>query len=293
MSTEFTPIGLEQQASYRARLKQCPTVTSDYSFVNLWSWAQEYELSWAWTDDLVWIRQQQPETCYWAPVGPWERIDWGKVLTRPIIGDGRFIRIPKRLLDLWRQHRADNLDVEEARDQWDYLYRVEELIALKGNRFHKKRNLLNQFKKKYDFTYHPFESTLVHMALDMQQDWCTWRDCEAVDALAAENRVIAKVLDNWDQLTGLTGGGVIVNDQMVAYTIAETLTDGTLLIHFEKGDPAFKGVYQAINQLFLEQTGSEASLVNREQDLGDAGLRKAKLSYHPVDFLKKYRVNLS
>jgi hypothetical protein len=62
------------------------------------------------------------------------------------------------------------------------------------------------------------------------------------------------------------------------------------VIHFEKGDPDFKGVYQAINQLFLARAGEGYSFVNREQDLGDPGLRKAKQSYHPVAYLKKYRV---
>ena len=291
MSMEFLPIGLEQQGAYQAVLKQCPAITSDYSFVNLWSWAEAYGLMWAWEDDLVWIRQQKPETCYWAPIGPWEDIDWRHALNRSAADAGTFVRIPERLLQLWQQRRADDLEFEETRGHWDYLYRVDELIALQGNRFHKKRNLLKQFKKKYDFTYHPFKPTMIHMALAMQEDWCTWRDCEAVDALADENRAIAKVLDNWEKLAGLSGGGLIVDDQMVAYTIAETLPDGTLLIHFEKGDPEFKGVYQAINQLFLEQTAGMAAIVNREQDLDDEGLRKAKLSYHPVDFLKKYRVN--
>ena len=70
--------------------------------------------------------------------------------------------------------------------------------------------------------------------------------------------------------------------------MAEKLGANTLVIHFEKGNPDYKGVYQAINQMFLEHFGNPDILVNREQDLGDAGLRKAKLSYHPVDYLKKF-----
>jgi hypothetical protein len=203
-----------------------------------------------------------------------------------------FVRVPEKLAESWRRQGPDDLEIEEQRSQWDYLYAIEDLIALKGKRFHKKKNLLNQFKSKYTFSYQPFRAELIDMALAMQQDWCTWRDCEAVDALAAENKAIAKVFDNWDRLAGLAGGGLIVDNQMVAYTVAEMLTDGTLLIHFEKGDPDFKGVYQAMNQLFLEQTDLTASIVNREQDLGNEGLRRAKLSYHPVDFLKKYQVTM-
>jgi hypothetical protein len=88
------------------------------------------------------------------------------------------------------------------------------------------------------------------------------------------------------------GGAITVDDEMVAYTVAEALTDETVVIHFEKGDTQYKGVYQAINQMFLENTAGEFSFVNREQDLNDEGLRKSKLSYHPVKFVKKYRLTL-
>ncbi|MCP4667127.1 MAG: DUF2156 domain-containing protein, partial [Deltaproteobacteria bacterium] len=77
-----------------------------------------------------------------------------------------------------------------------------------------------------------------------------------------------------------------------AYTVAETMSEDTLLIHFEKGDPAFKGVYQAINHMFLEHSTGNFKIVNREQDLDNEGLRKAKLSYQPFDFVKKYQVHL-
>jgi hypothetical protein len=80
---------------------------------------------------------------------------------------------------------------------------------------------------------------------------------------------------------------------MVAYTVAEALTVDMLLIHFEKGDTQYKGIYQAINQKFLENSAAEYTFVNREQDLNDEGLRKAKLSYHPEDFLRKFRVTLA
>lgn len=79
---------------------------------------------------------------------------------------------------------------------------------------------------------------------------------------------------------------------MIAYTVAEALDETSVVIHFEKGCPHFKGVYQAINQIFLEQCCQGYEIVNREQDLGDLGLRKAKLSYNPVGFLEKYTVCL-
>jgi hypothetical protein len=84
----------------------------------------------------------------------------------------------------------------------------------------------------------------------------------------------------------------MVDGRMAAYTVGERLSSDTLVIHFEKADPAYKGVYQAINQQFLTHADPAFTLVNREQDLGDEGLRKAKLSYHPVDFVRKCTVRL-
>jgi hypothetical protein len=288
----FEPIGLNQQNDYARITAAIPLIPSDYSFTNLWGWAEEYGLQWAWAQGLVWIRQQHPAPAYWAPMGDWKTVDWSTALT-PFEGGTRFIRVPESLHKIWEAAVPDRLTVHETRGQWDYLYAAAELVRLSGNRYHKKKNLVNQFKRKYTYTYLPMNDEMVAMALAMQSDWCIWRDCEAHESLAAENRVIERILDRWQHLDGLTGGAVVVEDQLACYTIAEATVGDNLIIHFEKGDPEFKGSYQAINQLFLErQTGPE-TLVNREQDLGNAGLRKAKLSYHPVDFIKKNEVILS
>jgi hypothetical protein len=292
MALDFTPISLERQQEYLSIFDLCPTKSSDYSFLNIWAWAGEYGLEWAWADGLVWIRQTRPRTVYWAPVGPWEQVNWERCLETHFRKDTSFIRIPKPLLDIWKPVMEHRVTWEDARDHWDYLYDSEALIQLRGNRFHKKKNLLNQFRKRYPYEYVAFDSTMVGLAMEMQEDWCTWRDCESSEALAAENRVIYRVLKKWEGLTGVVGGALLVDGQMVAYTIGEKLAGDTLVIHFEKGDAEFKGANQAINQMFLENSGIDASVVNREQDLGDGGLRKAKLSYHPVAFVEKYTVIL-
>ena len=185
------------------------------------------------------------------------------------------------------------LRIEEDRANWDYIYDVKELVTLRGNRFHKKKNLLNQFKKQNTYHYEPFSAAMIDQALALQDDWCTWRDCEDSDVLSAENRAIQRVFVYWDRFPELLGGAIMVEDLIVAYTIAEPLDQDTVVIHFEKGCPAHKGIYQAINQMFLESLEGRFHYVNREQDLGDEGLRKAKLSYHPVTFNQKYRAHLT
>ena len=293
MNLQFEPISLEKQADYLERLAKCPQVASDYSFINLWAWCEEYGLRWAWDDDLVWIKQTFPEVFFWAPVGSWQDVDWKTRIDANSAGRLEFIRVPEELTNRWRENFNESIVVKEERGNWDYVYSREDLVKLAGNRYHKKKNLLNQFNKKYEYRYVPLGPELVDHAMGMQTDWCTWRDCESSDVLSAENRAVFRTLRYWDLLDRKLGGAIMVDNEMVAYTVAETLTDDTAIIHFEKGDTEYKGVYQAINQIFLSNSGQSFSFVNREQDLNDEGLRKAKLSYHPVDFLRKYGVVLS
>ena len=293
MTLQFEPISLERQEDYLEILSRCPQITSDYSFLNLWGWSEEYDLRWAWDGDLIWIRQNHPEEFMWAPVGLWDAVDWQRRLKLNAGTRSVFTRVPEMLTNLWREKFPQKTRIEEERGSWDYLYRVTDLIDLKGNRYHKKKNLLNQFNRKYDFTYLGFGADMVDQAMAMQADWCTWRDCESSDILSSENRAIFRVLKDWRQLAGLFGGALMVDGSMVAYTVAEALTRDMLLIHFEKGDTLFKGVYQAINQKFLANSAADYTFVNREQDLNDEGLRKAKLSYHPGNYLRKFRVTFT
>ncbi len=292
MPLNFEPIQLEQQRDYRDRLASCGQIASDYSFINLWGWRDVYDLQWAWQDGLTWIRQTKPQPALWAPVGDWQTVAWPQALKDAGTLADRIIRVPEALRQLLTRSVGADLQFLESREHWDYLYTVEELIQLKGNRFHKKKNLLNQFLNRYDFRYLPFGGEMVDRMLGMQEEWCAWRDCENNDTLAAENEAILRVLKQWQDLEGITGGALEIEQKISAYTVAELMPDNTLVIHFEKACPEIKGGYQAINQIFLANVPPGPALVNREQDLGDEGLRKAKLSYQPVDFVKKFQLLL-
>jgi hypothetical protein len=293
MGLTFEPITLDRQNDYLALLSRCPQVGSDYSFINAWAWADEYGLQWAWDGELVWLRQSRPREALWAPMGPWREIDWDRRMESAELAGRSFIRVPEQLSDIWAARFGDRVRVDPARDHWDYVYLMSDLVDLPGNRFHKKKNLLRQFEKSFDFRYVEFGPKLIDQALAMQEDWCTWRDCESSELLSSENQAIYRVLSHWHRFDRIMGGALIVEGIIVAYTLAEPLTADTLVIHFEKGCPAFKGGYQAINQMFLANAGGGYRFVNREQDLGNEGLRKAKESYNPVDYLKKSNVSFA
>ncbi len=288
----FESLSLKKADAYLERLSRTPQKASDYSLVNLWGWQGAYGLKWAWEDPLVWISQSRPREILWAPVGPWEEVDWSRCLPLLEAAHAVFTRVPEKLTALWRSAFPGQPAIEPERGHWDYLYRMQDLAFLKGNRFHKKKNQVNRFIKKHAFDYVSLDATRIGEVLLMQENWCTWKDCGSSETLEAENRAIALVLEAFSGFQDLLGGALRCDGRMIAYTIGERLDAETLLIHFEKGDPDYPGVYQAINQLFLSHHADQFQIVNREQDLDDPGLRKAKLSYHPVDFVRKFRVSL-
>lgn len=288
MPSEFHQITLDDQDRYLSFLTRCPRITSDFSFANIFGWATEYGLEWRFDENLVWLRQMRPEPLLWAPVGDWLNVDWSALW--PKLGGASFHRVPEELTEIWRKAFGERMISDEARGQWDYVYSIPELIELKGNRFHKKKNLLRQFQRNYQAVYHALDMDCVERVLEMQSNWCSWKECVDSHALEAENTAIERVLKEWDSIPGLMGGALEVEGEIVAYTVAEALTADTVVIHFEKGDTRFKGVYQAVNNLFLANAAGGFQFVNREQDLDDEGLRKAKLSYNPIRFLKKFSV---
>ncbi len=285
----FEAIGLDRQAEFKAALASCQQVTSDYAFANLYGWAGHYGLTWRFAHGLAWLKQTRPCEINWAPVGDWTKVDWAQLSC--LAGPQRFTRIPEALLGLWDKAFAGRIRFAEARDHFDYLYDASELVELKGNKFHKKKNLLNQFEKSNMFEYTPMQADCVEEVLDMQAEWHGWQE-HASEALVAENNAISLVLKDFDRLQSLLGGTIRIAGKVVAYTVGELLSPDTLVIHFEKGDTRFKGIYQAINKHFLASQEDRFTFVNREQDLGDEGLRKAKLSYNPIGFMKKYDVEL-
>ena len=171
---------------------------------------------------------------------------------------------------------------EENREFYDYVYSVDKLINLQGKKYHSKKNHLNTFKNTYNFTYHKMDESNISMCKKCTCDWIRERNTDP----DMEEYIAAEIMfDSFFEL-GLKGGFLTVDGRIVALSVGEN-NFGTIIIHVEKADPSVKGAYAAINQMFLEKEFADALYVNREEDLGIEGLRKAKLSYHPEIMLEK------
>lgn len=295
MDSLFIPVSLDEKDRYYEMWQQTPRRSIDYTLANLWGWQEYYGLEWRFDDKLCWIRQTKPEIIHWAPLGGWNAVDWPKVLPATFRDESRhFHRVPEELVEIWKKSMPEKVHAEDERGQWEYLYKQSELASLSGNRFHKKKNHLNSYIKTYgEPDYRVICDKIVQKVLAVQDDWCHWHECEDSSSLQAENYAINQVLRHWDSFRNFYGGCLFVDGKMIAFSVGEKLDDDTLGVHYEKGLSGFKGVYQAMNYEFARHAGEGFTWINRAQDLDEEGLRQAKLTYHPADYLRKYKVNIT
>ncbi len=171
----------------------------------------------------------------------------------------------------------------------DYVYDAEALRTLSGNFLHKKRNHVNRFLRMYpNHQYRRLSSTDMNRCLELVRIWCASKGIDPDDFNESDYRMIENLFRNYDRLC-LRGGLIEINGSVKAFSIGSMGNDNTAFIHFEKADAEIDGIYAAINRLTLENEFPDASFVNREEDMGIAGLRQSKQSYMPLLLRKKYK----
>ncbi|MDR0707684.1 MAG: phosphatidylglycerol lysyltransferase domain-containing protein [Treponema sp.] len=174
------------------------------------------------------------------------------------------------------------VEITEDRDNFDYLYLRTDLAELSGKKFHKKRNLVNAFLNMYIPQVEELTEDKISLALKILERWRVDKGEEGDYTASKEALELFSVL-------GLQGNIYYINNYPVGWCLGESLANGTMFgIHFEKGLDEYKGIYQYINQNFAASLDERYVYLNREQDLGDEGLRQAKMTYRPIGFVRKY-----
>jgi hypothetical protein len=173
--------------------------------------------------------------------------------------------------------------ITEDRDNFDYLYNREDLTLLSGKRFHKKRNLVNAFLLTYpDHEEYDLTKEFLPQAMAVLDRWRQDKGGDGDYIAAREALELSAEME-------LEGKIYFVNNRPAGYCLGEYIAGGSMFaIHFEKCIDEYKGIYQAVNQFFAASLPPECIYINREQDLGDEGLRQAKMTYRPCGFVKKY-----
>lgn len=286
----FVPIELEHKSDFARFLKEDPPQVSELTFTNLFMWRLKYRPTWSvLADCLVVVMDPKGGTPFaLPPIGRGNKAEALDIVAEHvsrISSEPRMCRVGQDFIA--RHVDLERYEVQEDPDNHDYVYLTKELVDLPGNKFHRKKNHLNRFVKNYEFEYRRMDQDLVDCVLHMQESWCEMKECTVDSDLFEEDRAVYEALTNFEELD-FTGGAILIDKKVEAFSIGEPLNADTVVVHIEKANPDISGLYAAINQRFCENEWSDVTYVNREQDLGLEGLRKAKQSYHPHHMVKKY-----
>lgn len=177
----------------------------------------------------------------------------------------------------------------DDRPNYDYVYRTQDLAELKGRAYHGKKNHLNYFKKNYEYEYVKMTSDMADDAMAFIADFNARKQIPAheMELLKLEEKAMYDVFVNMET-AGYSAGMILIDGNIEALAVGGRLGKETITEHIEKANINYRGLYQAINNEFCKDIADKATYINREEDMGIENLRKAKLSYKPVELIEKY-----
>jgi len=296
---DFKPLELEDRGLLQEALWAYQPEISELTFSNLFIWSSHYR--WRWSKAGSWLlfleEREGSEPSFLQPVGPSPRLE----VTRMALGWLRSERgVAKPRIEradpsfVLEVSRAPEFAVIPQREHFDYVYRTSDLITLQGGKYHAKRNHISRFLEEYGsgFRFVPMGPENLDLCVEFQERWCERRRCDEDLNLLEEWTAIRLGLTHYQALS-IQGAAIFIGERVEAFTFGELLNPQTAVVHIEKANPEIPGLYALINQRFCQEYWPAVPFINREQDLGEEGLRKAKLSYHPVRLVEKYRVELT
>lgn len=286
----FQPITLKDKEWASACMQAYQSRNCEYCFGNNFIWQAIYQTEAAHIENCFCVRYpSEDKTVYSFPAGadPYPALDrlitYANSQQQEWMLYGLSLEQTRKMEILYPGTFTYHTD----RGDSDYLYTVEKLTTLAGKKLHSKRNHIARFMDNPDWQYEPITANNLQEVMDMDLKWFqTFRKYDE-EGLSQEHLAIKNTLPLMEEI-GLIGGCLRQNGQIVAYTIGEPLNNDTFVVHIEKAFPDIQGAYPMINRQFVLHACQEYTYVNREEDLGDPGLRKAKLSYQPDIILDKY-----
>jgi hypothetical protein len=293
----FRKIAFDDKPSFDRILDILQPETSDLTFTNLVMWQCSYGLLVSYVESLdYWILMAKPQHPKWRPfflppIGDWNNLDALKevyrIMKETAVADHfefQLRRSPQQLTAAIQQ-LDPQLSAKLEKNTSDYLYAAKDLIDLAGRKYHSKRNHLNKFLRQYNWEYQQMNPGVIEECLNLASLWFDVRNPEP----CSENEAMVIVLKNFEFL-GVTGGVIKVDGVIQGIAVGERLNRNTAVIHIEKANTEFDGAYAAINHEFAAREWGGMEFINREEDMGIEGLRKAKHSYYPVRMVEKFTV---
>ena len=264
----------------------------EFSFANSLFWCDYYHTKFTILEDmLVFCRLENGvPTSFTFPVGAHDPkpafdrvVDYFEESNLPFA----MYMVEPEMFEMIERWYPGQYQIEYDRDSADYLYRQESLATLAGKKLHAKRNHINRFLENFpDYQYERINGKNWQECLELERVWVRENNPDGDADKENEERIIAYALEHRKSLH-MTGALIRVNGRVVAFTLGEPLTADTFDVHFEKAYADIQGAYAMINREFVRRELSAFTYVNREEDMGIPGLRKAKLSYHPESLVEK------
>jgi len=293
--TDFKPLELSDRDSIVEIFSKYPPVISEYTFSNLFIWRKKNNTrTLILNDGAFFIMSFNSYDFLLPPAGFKDYHEAWMELIDLFLSDKSIkgiIKIPEK--DIFLPCFKDFI-VKEDRDHFDYVYKTEDFATLKGRRYDGKRWLIKKFIESV-----PHETMLYDPELHMEDSillarkWETLKISqhpENLEGYKAETEALIEYLHNFASLH-CCGMIIISSGKVIAFSFGEKLNPETFVIHFEKADPSYPGIYQAMSHLFVKNLVSgHFNFINREQDMGIEGLRNAKMSWHPYTFIKKFKI---
>ncbi len=286
----FSPITIKDMEKMRGLLKQTHRGALEYNFTSNFIWSKIYKLQVAYFEDRYIIMSDENDPTFIFPAGP------GPV--EPVIRalyDYTKSRGHKLVFNTVLNEDKEKIEAafpgkflfEEDRNDFDYVYESERLISLSGKKLSAKRNHINKFRlENPDWTYEEITRENIEEAHQMSIEWCKIAGCNDNASLFDESCTVERAFKYFFEL-GLKGGLLRSNGKVIAFSMGEELNEETFVVHIEKAFYDIQGAYQMINQQFATVNCQDHPFINREDDAGDEGLRRAKLSYYPAFLVEK------
>jgi len=292
---EFKVIETDDKAWADSLLKFSDFRGAEYCFTNLFIWDGIYKSKIGRYKDFLLLRTgEENDYHYLYPAGRGDK----REIIELLMEDSQKWGQKLSLISLTNETRAEleglfpgKFEFTPAENSFDYVYESEKMITLSGKKLQPKRNHINYFLNNYNWSYEDFTPDKIDEVTSFNLEWCKITDCRQHETLMWESCAVEKCLSHFQEL-GVKGGILRVDDKIVAYTVGEVINSDTIIVHIEKAFSEYRGAYPMINKEFASRIAPGYKFINREDDIGDEGLRKAKESYYPAFMLEKFHAKL-
>jgi hypothetical protein len=286
---DFKPVTITDRDFFTRHYALYPQTHSDNTFTNMVCWNHYAHYRYAYVNrNLILASTIDGTTRFRPPVGPRD-----PALLKALIRLASEVSDyePVVLIDpdtaTWMRETCCGMNLVPDRNHFEYVYRAADLAELPGKQYLTIRHQINKFRRNCAYALEPITADNREEVMSFLIKWCEWKGCENDPVLAHEKDAVFFAIDHFNELD-IWGLMIRVNHELAAISLFEPLNADTALVHFEKGLPDCEGIYKAINAETAALLAKTFTYINRESDLGVAGLREAKLRYHPHHMVEVY-----